>query len=221
MRTIVILHGWGHDRSFWQQAASNLPIQVRTLDLPGFGSEPLVNPDWGVLECAAWVREKIESEGLQDVILLGHSFGGRVAAELASMRPQWLKGLMLYAAPCIYRPTTSIRAKARIAKIAKSLGFSREYQGNPELNDARKRGLGEIYRRVVNYDQTDALKRISVPTVLLWGERDTDVPLRVAQEMSELIRASTLEILPGLGHNAHIENPNLFYGVVKKHIQTF
>lgn len=224
MYTIVILHGWGHSKASWQAAFEGMSdIRMIAYDLPGFGSEPFPpagGPDWGVPEYAAWVQEKIETEGLQQVMLLGHSFGGRIAAHVASGRPTWLSALILYAAPCLYRPSLEVRFKKNMARVAKMFGLKGKYRGNPELVEADQHGLGGIYRRVVNFDQTSILKEITVPTLLLWGEKDMDVPLRIAHEMSELIPASQLEILPGLGHNAHIENPNLFYGVVKKYIQT-
>ena len=225
MHTVVILHGWGQSKASWQGAFESVPdMYVVALDLPGFGAEPLppaIGSEWGILEYAAWVREKIESESLQSVILLGHSFGGRIAAHIASERPQWLRALILYAAPCVYRPSVEVTFKKKIASVANLFGLKGKYRGNTELVEADSRGLGGIYRRVVNFDQTAALKKIAVPTLLLWGEKDVDVPLRIAREMQSLIPASRLEILPGLGHNAHIENPNLLYGVVKKYIHTF
>lgn len=221
MRTVVILHGWGHSSAQWRGAVAGGDVAVRVFDLPGFGNEALVSADWGISEYAEWVRRKIEAEGLSDVVLLGHSFGGRIAAELASTRHSWLSGLILYAAPCLYRPTNIIAAKKSIAKVARAFGLGGRYRGNPELGAADKAGLGSIYRRVVNFDQTDALRNIFVPTLLIWGERDVDVPLRIAREMETLIPQSRLEVLPGLGHNAHLENPNLFYGVIKKYVQNF
>lgn len=222
MRTVVLLHGWGHDKHSWEGAFGGMPdAHIAVWDLPGFGAEPRREANWGIPEYAAWVRAKIESENLQQVILLGHSFGARIAAHIALARPDWLTGLILYAAPCIYRPTVTVALKKQLAHFAKSFGLAGKYRGNPELIEADAKGLGQIFRKVVSFDQTESLKRISVPTLLLWGEKDQDVPLRVAREMQALIPQSTLEILPGLGHNAHIENPNLFYGVVKKYIQTF
>ena len=232
MHTVVILHGWGQNKTFWAGAFTGVSdVSIIIFDLPGFGAEPLPRDgaDWGIPHYAAWVREKIEKEKLDGVVLLGHSFGGRIAAHLAGERPSWLAALILYGAPCVYRPSFSVRIKKKIARLAKVFskffgrmsGLSGGYRGNPELTEAEHGGRGGIFRRVVGYDQAEALKKITVPTLIIWGEKDAVVPLRIAHEMSRLVSGSRLEVLPGLGHNAHIENPNLFYGVAKKFIENF
>lgn len=221
MQPLVILPGWGHGRESWEPLVERFaPREVRILELPGFGGEPLVSSDWGVPEYAAWVRSKIESERLSEVILLGHSFGGRIAAHIASERPAWLSELVLYAAPCLYRPSIIVRLKKSIVPIALSVGLKGMYHGNPELTFADKRGLGQIYRRVVGFDQADALRGISVPTLIVWGEKDGVVPIAIAQEMNSLIPNSQLQVLSGLVHNAHIENSILFAGVVSRFLAT-
>lgn len=211
---LIILHGWGQSRDNWKEIEEKLKqkdITVVILDLPGFGSEPLISNEWGVPEYADWVKNKIESLQFKNVILLGHSFGGRIASFIASKNPKWLDKLILYGAPCIYRPSLTICFKILIAKILKKFGLKGKYK-NQELEDADKSGLGEIFRKVVPFDQSQELKKINTKTYLIWGERDNSVPVRIAIEMQSLIPNSELTILNNLGHNAHLENANLFAG---------
>ncbi len=221
---LVVLHGWGHDKTLWEDFARRFPSgDVLLLDLPGFGAEPLVSDTWGIPEYAAWAKEKLAALREGNIILLGHSFGGRVAGLIASERPVWLKALVLYAAPCLYRPKTSTRAKIVAAKVLKRLGMKNIAKGkyaNEELKEADEAGLGKIFRKIVIFDETEALPKIAVPTLLIWGGKDVYPPLAIAQEMNTLISGSTLRIMEQSGHNAHLENPTLFYGIVKQFIQS-
>lgn len=227
-KAIVILHGWGHSKEYWGDFARRFSDggfdgKVVALDLPGFGSEPLVSFEWGIPEYARWVEERIANLGggkEGEIILLGHSFGGRVSGFIASERPTWLKGLILYGAPCLYRPKFSTRVKIRAAKFLKKAGICKKYSGNEELREAESAGMGTIFRKAVTFDETDLLPKITAPTLLAWGANDVrEAPLRIAKEMHALISPSELVIMDGAGHNAHLENPTLFYGIVKKFIE--
>lgn len=214
---IVILHGWGHSASLWQSLAEKFENAI-AIDMPGFGNEPLVSQNWGVPEYANWVEEKI---GKENTILIGHSFGGRVAAEIASKNPKWLKAVVLSGSPCLYMPTLSTKLKIIIYKFLKNfLPFSlRQTFYSNDLIDARNMGLEKIFRKVVSFDQTAKLKKINCATLLIWGEDDRDVPLRIARKMHTLIKQSELKIIEDAGHNSYFDNPNLFYGYVKKFIE--
>lgn len=217
---LVVLPGWSHGADAWQSVLEVMP-EARVQELPGFGDEPLLSDAWGVPEYALWAAERLAAAP-KSVILLGHSFGGRVASLIASERPEWLAGLILYGAPCLYRPEAATRAKVAAAKLLKPLKslLPKGTGGNPELADADARGLGPIFRRTVPFDQTDMLPKIAVPTLLLWGEQDASVPLRIAEEMRGLIPGSTLTVIPNAGHNAHLENPVLFTGIVARYLET-
>lgn len=216
---IVALHGWGENREFWDAFAGSFQKgEVIVFDLPGFGSEPLADPYWGIPEYGEWVRTKIEDLRESDIVLLGHSFGGRIASYVASQNPDWLAGLVLYGAPSLRRPTLSIRLQIAAAKTLKKLGF-RGKGRNPELREADQKGMGKIFRKSVSFDQTALLPKIKSPTLIVWGERDTTVPLRIGREMNRLIPGSKLVMINGAGHNAHLENPTLFYGTIKNFIR--
>jgi pimeloyl-ACP methyl ester carboxylesterase len=89
-----------------------------------------------------------------------------------------------------------------------------------DLRQATDAGLGAIFKRSVGYDQTSAIKNITVPTHLLWGAHDTSVPLRIAEEMQRLLPGAQLTTLPNEGHNIHLDNPGLFYGALRKILTT-
>ncbi len=217
---VVILHGWGHNGELWRSLAQKLGSNADFFDMPGFGEEPLVSPDWGVPEYANWVRNKIDKN--TPTILLGHSFGGRIAAEIASKNPKWLKALILSGAPCLRRPSIAVRFKISAYKTLKHLtpAKMRQLFLSSDLKAAEQENLGLIFRNVVSYDQTKSLTNIKVPTLLIWGENDQEVPLKVAEEMQQLIKESCIKIVPNVGHNSYLQNPNLFFGYVQKFIKS-
>ncbi len=221
MATIVILPGWEQTNNEWQAAQDAFgEIHTVILEFPGFGDTPLINDSWGIPEYATYIENEIAKLELSDVILLGHSFGGRVASLIASKKPTWLTALILYGAPSIYRPTKKTKAISAIAKFAKSLGFSKKLTPNNELKAADAKGLGTIFRKAISFDQTTFLPAISVPTLLLWGSEDSEVPTSIAKEMHLLINNSILDIIEHAGHNLHLTHHNIFYGKIKKFIET-
>lgn len=223
MKTIVVLHGWGHSKELWENFKNTLATDARVvaLDLPGFGAEPRPNETWGIPEYKEWAKRKIEEvrDG-NDVILLGHSFGGRIASLVASERPSWLKALVLYGSPSLRRPSLEIKLKIKVAKIMKRFGLKAKIvKPHSDLRVAEESGMGDILRNIIEFDMTKELPKISVPTLLVWGRYDKPVPLRVANEMHSLIQGSKLVVMDDVGHNAHLENPTLFYGIIKKFIK--
>jgi pimeloyl-ACP methyl ester carboxylesterase len=118
MKKLIILHGWGQHAKIWDPFVSQIGdiIETQAWDLPGFGKEPLVSDEWGVPEYADWVVEKVDEEFAAgtEIILLGHSFGGRVSSWIASQNPDWLSGLILSGSPSIYRPSFGLKFRIRL-----------------------------------------------------------------------------------------------------------
>lgn len=218
---LVILPGWMNTSEQWQQI---LPFFEKftpiVLDLPGFGKIEKQSDDWGVPEYANYVTQQVTPEPPSSVILLGHSFGGRVAAYLASHNPSWLKALILYGAPCVYRPTVLTTIISKLAQIAKKLGLPASLSPNKELREADSRGMGKVYRKTVTFDQTTTLQSILVRTLILHGEQDQEASVINAEETASLIPHATLDIIPDEGHYIHLTQPQLFYGKVTKFIET-
>lgn len=223
MKTIIVLHGWRHSRDQWEDFKNALAedAKVITFDLPGFGVEPKPPFAWGIPEYKEWAKKKIEEvRDDNEVILLGHSFGGRIAGLIASERPSWLKALVLYGSPSIRRPSIKIKFKIKVAKVMKRLGLKTKIvRPHSDLQIADESGMGDILRKIIEFDMTKELPMISVPTLLVWGKHDVPVPLRIANEIHSLIPDSKLIIMENVGHNAHMENPTLFYGIIKKFIK--
>lgn len=219
--TIVLLHGWKRDRTYWSNLEEELSSKYEVIawDLPGFGKEPLVDDNWSIPEYASWVNEKIKKElPNKKIILLGHSFGGRVASYLASLQPNYLLSLILYASPSLYRPTSEIKRKIRIYKLLKKIlpqSLLQSFKSDDQKN-VENTSLAKIFRKTIPFDQTEELKKINVPTYIIQGDKDVSVRIEIANEMHELITNSKEMIVPNATHLLHLENPVLFNGIIKK-----
>lgn len=222
---VLILHGWGQNKEVWQTFINSFLVdEISAIDLPGFGQQDLISTDWGVPEYADWVTSQIETlnPAPKSIVLLGHSFGGRISALIASRNPGWLKAVILCGTPALYRPTVQTKAKILLAKAVKkvlpfvSLGNKLKSE---DLVNAEKSGLNKIFRKTVVFDQTELLPKIKVPTLLLWGSLDNSVPVNIAREMHTLIPNSQLEILDGVGHQIIQDSPYLSYAIIKKFLE--
>ena len=89
-----------------------------------------------------------------------------------------------------------------------------------DLRKAVDRDLEKTFKKVVMYDQTKQLDNITIPTLLIWGNNDKIVPIKIAQEIKMLVKNSDLKIIDKAGHNSFLDNPNLFYSYVKKFVET-
>lgn len=94
---MVLLHGQPGAGSDWSAVVRAMPADVRCLapDRPGYRSNP--RPPGGFVENARWLIGEMDDAGLDDAILVGHSFGGGVALTVAALAPQRVRGLVLIA----------------------------------------------------------------------------------------------------------------------------
>jgi pimeloyl-ACP methyl ester carboxylesterase len=203
---VVAMHGWGRNRSDWAPTLDGL--DGIALDLRGFGSAPPPEEGWSSAEYAQDLLPLIES--LDRPVLVGHSFGGRVAARITALRPELVGGLLLTGTPLIRRggakkPPFGYRA----AKLAHRVGVLSQ-----ERMDAARRQYGsadykaaegvmrEVLVRTVNEDYTDVLSRLrdyAGRIELVWGEHDTAAPVDTAREIAERVNGE-LTVVAGSAH---------------------
>jgi len=210
---ILALHGWGRRGSDF--AAVLEGFSGIAPDLPGFGASPAPDEVIGADAYADIVAAILDSFD-RPPVLVGHSFGGRVAVCLAAKHPSRVGPLVLTGVPLI-RLRTGRRPAAgyRFARWMNRVGLFSDVRMEKEK---RKRGsedyrtasgvMRDILVKVVNESYEGQLGRISSPVHLLWGEDDTDVPLSVAEAAQALIADADLEVLSGVGHFVPLQAPD-------------
>ncbi|MHB8264152.1 MAG: alpha/beta fold hydrolase [Acidimicrobiales bacterium] len=213
---VVALHGWGRDHGdFSKLGASWLgKCGIMAPDLPGFGAAPAPPSAWGSAEYAGLISRLVENEIGTPVVVLGHSFGGRVAVRLAASRPELVKSLVLTGVPLAKPQYTGQRKKGprvafayRVARRLEKLGLvpqdrmesMRKRYGSPDY--ARASGMMRaVLVKVLAETYSDDLARLACPVYLVWGEEDAEVPAEVARMIAEAVPGARLTVLAGIGH---------------------
>ena len=203
---VVALHGWGRDGTDFATILSGL--DAVSIHLPGFGPAPAPDTTWGTEEYAELVAEAIAA--FAPVIIVGHSFGGRVAVRLAARRPELVAGLVLTGVPLV-----KLRAPAqpplgyRVARWANGRGLLsdarmdalRDRRGSADYRAAQG-VLRGIMVRVVNEsydDELEALAGGTMPLRFVWGEHDTAAPTDAGRVAAERAGAP-FRVVSGAAH---------------------
>ena len=213
------MHGWGGDASAFLFVAERLKGFARSIvvDFNGFGATPEPSRPYTVGDYAGEVMSVLEKEGIDNVIIVGHSFGGRVAMEISAKFPDIVSGLVLVdSAGLKPRRKLGYYLKIYIHKLLKFLGF----KGLKGSKDYRCLSftMKETFKNVVGYDQTYLLCDISAPTAIFWGKKDKETPVYMAHRLEKGIGDSSLFLLDG-GHYAYIDDLERFIGILSAFIR--
>jgi len=217
---VVWLHGWARSAGDFAVAASTLAdrgVASVALDLPGFGASPLPEVAGGARHYAGLVVPALRSLADEPLVLVGHSFGGTVAAVVASTHPDAVRSLVLTGAPLIRRASTK---KAPFAYRSQRWLHAKGLLSDERVEAARQKYGSTDYRRAhgllrdvlvasVNESYETELATLSLPVDFVWGELDGDVPVDVAARAGELVRGEhTLRVITGVGHMVPLETPD-------------
>ena len=199
---VVLLHGWGSSSQSLTPLCGDLAttFHVLAVDLPGFGWSQPPPSAWGAQDYAGHILRLMQETGIERAALVGHSFGGRVAIALAASQPARVSRLALVASAGIRAPRSagySVRvATAKLVKRFFSLpGWGATGQRvlakvSSRLGSRDYRAAGNMRPtlvKVVNEDLTPILPAIQAPTLLLWGDRDQEVPRSAMETMATRI----------------------------------
>ena len=154
------------------------------------------------------LEEFIKELNIKKPIIMGHSFGGRVAIRYSANHP--IEKLVLFGSPCI-RHNTELPLSVKILKGIKKLPgmdkigeFAKNFIGSRDYKAASPI-MRQILVNVVNEDLSSFAKDIEEATLLIWGEQDTEAPVEDAKELEGIMIDAALIVLPGT-HYAYIEN---------------
>jgi len=194
------------------------------VDLFGFGATPAPPEPWGAREYARALLPILE-EAETPAVLVGFSFGGRVALSMAATRPDKVRALVLTGVPLL-RKSKPRKApiRFRLLRAASQAGLisdvrieaERKKRGSPDYRRASG-VMRDVLVRVVNETYEDELRTTTCPVDLVWGENDTEVPVGIAERARQLIKAPvTLTIVPGGTHFLPVEDPAAINSSVDK-----
>lgn len=215
-KVYLFLHGWGMSGTCFNNIISGLDDfkKIISLDFFGFGKSGIPDDFFDTYEYAYYVFCLICKLGLDayDIILVGHSFGGRVAILLSSVFNLKISNLVLIASAGInvfdikkclriarYKLCKNlVKAKILDKKYLNKFG-SRDYKS---CNDS----LRKIFVNVVNQDLSKHLKKVGIPVTLIWDKKDKETPYKICRILHKKFDKSNIVVLKCGEHFAFLCN---------------
>lgn len=231
---VLLMHGFGASLHTWEPWALALQDRYRVIrfDLPGSGlSPPDPSGDYTDARSRALVTAVLDHAGVAQATIVGHSMGGRIAWSYAAREPQRVRALVLVAPDGFASPGFEYGKAPEVPALLSLMRYAlpepllrrslRPAYANPDvMTDAlaqryhdllrapgARDAMLERMRQIALVDPVPWLRRITAPTLLLWGEQDAMIPVRNATDYQQAIAGSTLVTLPGIGHLPHEEDP--------------
>jgi pimeloyl-ACP methyl ester carboxylesterase len=245
-RHILLLHGFAASLHTWDDLVpffADSDFTLHCIDLKGHGgSVERCSGDYSALHNAHLVSAYIRSRGLDDVGVVGHSFGGLVGI-LAALECPKISRLVLIDAPgfpqkiprfmrilrtpLIGPLLMALLSPRRIARKGLGSVFYRHERITEQLIEryaagywgwAAARALAETVRQLIPDDveqMTGRYADITIPTLILWGEHDRIVKPWQGQKLQQEIAGSRLLTIADCGHNPHEELPETTFGLIR------
>ena len=210
-KDIVLLHGWGQNIQMMTPLGDRLQkkFRITILDFPGFGDSD--EPDIGLtIENYTEILENfLQKLKIDTPIIIGHSFGGRVGINYSSKNK--VEKLVLFGSPCV-RTNNKVSLKVKVLKELKKIPILNKLEGvaKKHIGSRDYRNASDVMRKtlvnVVNRDLSEQAKKITAPTLLIWGDKDTEATLEDARLLEKLISDCGLIVFPNCSHYAYLEN---------------
>ncbi|MEK0154660.1 alpha/beta fold hydrolase [Arthrobacter oryzae] len=240
---LVLLHGAYEDSRVWRQQLEGLSREFTVIawDAPGCGLSDDPPPDFTGRQLGDALAGFLRDVAPRKPHVLGLSWGSGVALELYRGHPHMVASLVLasaYAGWAGSLPPEEV--DRRYAQILAELDQPPEQfipvwmptlfteRADPAvvdefsaiMADFHPAGMRALLSASGRADYRDVLPTISVPTLLLYGERDVRSPLAVARDMHRQIPGAQLTVIPDVGHLAAAETPHAFNAEVRRFLHS-
>lgn len=231
--TVLLIHGFGADKDNWLLFSRQLTdnYHVIALDLPGFGdSSKQADANYDLHAQTERLAAFVNQLGLQQLNIVGNSMGGEIAALYAARYPQQMHSLALFANAGIDSPQPSelqqilARGEPNPLLVSNAEDFNRlldfVFVQPPPMPAALKQHFAaraiasrplnqKIFQQLISNPQPLAaeLRKIQVPTLLLWGDQDRLLDVSAIEVMQPLLKQPSVVIMQDCGHAPMIERP--------------
>lgn len=220
-QVILILPGWGNTKETFINIINYFKEKytIYILDYPGFGKSKIPNHELTIYDYGLLIKEFINKNNIENPIIIAHSFGGRITSLLNSYFHIKIKKIILIDVAGIKRFNLQVRLKQYLYKTLKLLiktlpknkqkyyleklfnNFSSPDYKNININ------MRNTFKNIIKEDLKKYYKKIKVETLIIWGEKDLDTPLKDAYTLNRIIKNSGLIVLKNLPHYSYLYNP--------------
>lgn len=224
---LIWLHGWGVDHTSLMQLSNNfLEYDNYLIDLYGFGKSKEPNKVWDTNDYANSITNFLRNLENKTTIVIGHSFGGRLCIQLGSNYSKNIDGIVLIGGAGLqYKNNTIFKLYKILVKIF-SPTIKKIFPFISKLNlgssDYRKASplMKEIFKKTIDENLEEISKKIELPTLLIYGERDTAAPVYFGEIYNKNIKNSKLEVIAKATHYSLLfENSKQVQYLIKKFLK--
>ena len=232
-KSILILPGWGNTRdtfySIINEFQNNFSIYI--IDYPGFGESPIPKKVLMIEDYALLMKEFIKEKGIRNPIIIAHSFGGRITSLLIGKYQVKINKVILIDVAGIKRKKKlKVYLKEKLYKFLKKCTYllpeikQEEYRQKLLLlfgsTDYKSIPLcmQQTFQNIIKQDLRKYYKQIESETLIIWGEKDLDTPLKDGKYLEKIIKNSALIIYPNANHFSYLNYPILTNNIIKEFI---
>lgn len=232
---LLLLHPVGLDNSFWDSVAGPLAKRRRVVavDTAGHGASTDAGRPGRMTDRVKDLIQLILDRNLGPVTLLGVSFGGMIAQNVALARPDLVSGLILAGCPgrmpaearsVILKRGADAEAGGMASVVPTTLErwFTQPFMSTEAVEKVRQRLLADkpsnwaaAWEAVAEHDALPRLGSLDMPALVIAGENDLATPLDAKRALAAALRRSRLAVLEGAPHMMQIEQPGPFLAAVE------
>ncbi|MFQ5999697.1 MAG: alpha/beta fold hydrolase [Candidatus Bathyarchaeia archaeon] len=230
---LALLHGWTGNHKLWKE---QVPVfsknyTVIMVDHRGHGESDKPRTGYSIQVFADDLHRVLDKLGISKTFIVGHSMGGMIAQKFYLSYPDKVRALIL--ADTTSHGTGGTISFEEAGVLVQTLGFQSAVEqffaetffaeGTSEeiINWAKSEVLKtpqyvveEGAKAMSQFDTTDRLSEIEVPTLIIHGDQDLAISVEKAKTLHEKIPNSKLKIIRGSGHFILLEKPDEFNKIV-------
>ena len=226
---IILLQGWAASSTIFESITNILKTKytIYVIDLPGFGKSEEPDKPYNLDDYVDLLYQFIIDLDIYNPILLGHSFGGRIAIKFASL---YNVSKLILVDSAGLKQKNFIKTKTKILlyklkkkyyKITKNVIKYNDLLINSGSTDYKEASviMKKILVNVTNEYLDKYLKDITCDTLIIWGKKDDVTPYYNAIKLKKKIKNAGLVTLEGVGHFPFIESKKTFNKILKSYLE--
>jgi pimeloyl-ACP methyl ester carboxylesterase len=198
-------------------------FKIISVDLPGFGSSPLLPGQFSLEDVADVVIKNLKEKGISEIIPIGHSLGGYVVLAMVSKMPDMFPGLALFHSTALADSQEKKESRNKVIEFIKKNG-ARAFTSNfiaplfsnsehPDVPFVREMNMETDEQTLIAYikamrdrlDRSELLKNFKKPILIIAGAKDPGIPVSSIQDQTNLLPNVTVKILSDQAHMGLVE----------------
>lgn len=242
-RFTLLLHGMSTSADSYRETIHELAANFAFIapDIPGFGYSEHTTP-YTIPHLVEWLAAFCDAKELSKINVVGHSFGGLLAASFALAYPEMCQSLLLMA-PAIFEldyPDFLLKAGMSLGLVELGtavtqsplwinrqirLPFYEPANQDPSVWERRlidysnARATADVVKTVTTNTIWDKINDLTIAPTIIWGENDTVLPISLLDSLTTKLPDATVHRLPNCGHVPMLETQATFQALMRQALQ--